>query len=179
MSFDVVYEALPSGNIVGGNRFCRTYVDQNDFKNNYLAKKGNYRFIGDPATREEVEMLICEAPDICQALAPLECLFDQSGKLLDPTDMIAVQTIHLQITKSVFAIKLNHEYQEKYGIFPTDALPQSLMELPKDIHNSDITDHTRLLMILMDLTVAGELEEIKTDDVVSKFFDKMIDNFHY
>jgi hypothetical protein len=176
----VVYETKSRSDGFGGNRFYTTYPSYEDFLKADLSKDKNCFIVGTPGiSQSEAEKLVCQAPDICQVIAVLDCLFDpKTGKLIDPTNTVSEHTINLQISKAIFAVKINHEFQEKYGILPPLKLPQNLEDLPISPPTGN-SDRMRVIRALRASITDGYLEEVDTEWLLKSHFREMIANFRY
>lgn len=176
----VVYETKPRPDGFGGNRFYTSYPSYQDFQKADLSLDGSC-FIVDTSgiSQSEAEKLVCQAPDICQVIAVLDCLFDpKTGKLIDPTDTASEHTINLQVSKAIFAIKMNHEFQAKYDIEPTLELPPNLRDLPLTTPTG-ITDRMRIVRALRASAPTGYLYKNDTEWYLKSLFKDMIANFRY
>lgn len=124
MTYLAVFEKVPGVDGTGGNRIIMSYEDIRDAQQGALALAGRFTLVAQNVTTDEANKLCCMAPDICVVIGTLDEMFNPTGRLVLNNNIV-----DSAVSKAILGVKVNHEYQKKYGVTPTGILPENLKNL--------------------------------------------------
>ena len=155
MTYLAVFEEKPGADGTGGNRIIMSFENKRVSHHQAPQFAGRYTLVAQSITMEEANKLCCAHPDICVVISALGEMFDpDTGRLLFNT-----ATVGLAISKALFGIKANHEYQKKYDVTPTGILPETLKNL--GFHQAGDTDKMHFIKSLRNAYPTGIIEDEK------------------
>lgn len=118
-----------------------------------LRLAGRYTLVAQGVTMEEANKLCCLAPDICIVISALGKMFNSdTGRLV--LDNIIVDST---VSKAISGVKVNHEYQKKYGVTPAGILPENLKNLGS--HMMKDTDKMHFIKSVRNAYPTGIVED--------------------